>query len=169
MAHWFSISRDSSWEIIVESRSWSRTTFSGPAGRGSNLLKRDDDRSSSPKWRVTSESCSLEVADFATSERMDSDGMNKDSCIISLSGFGSGKCYTIVFSKQDVVVAEAAFLSISSRLPWCTRSFSNGEPRRRSKSRISKIWKSKWPRFCMIGTALATPPTFKDVSRRTTY
>jgi len=38
MAPGVSISRDSSWEIAVESRSWSRTTFSGPEGRGSNSI-----------------------------------------------------------------------------------------------------------------------------------
>ena len=38
------------------------------------------------------------------------------------------------------------------------RSFSNGEPRRRSKSRISKIWKSKLTSILSImsGMALAT-------------
>ena len=38
MAHVFSISRDSSWEIIVGSQSWSRTNFLGPEGRGSNSI-----------------------------------------------------------------------------------------------------------------------------------
>ena len=57
----------------------------------------------------------MEVADFATSERMDSDGMNRDSCIISLSGFGSGKYFAIEFSKQEVAVAEEVFLSVTSR------------------------------------------------------
>ena len=38
VAHGFSISKDSSWQIIVESRLRSRTTFSGPKGRGSNSI-----------------------------------------------------------------------------------------------------------------------------------
>ena len=38
-AYGFSISRDSSWEIVVESRSRSRTTFSGPKERGSNSIE----------------------------------------------------------------------------------------------------------------------------------
>ena len=38
VAHGFSISRDSSWQIIVESRLWSRTTFSGREGRGPNSI-----------------------------------------------------------------------------------------------------------------------------------
>ena len=90
---------------------------------------------------------------------MGSDDMNGDLCTISLSGFSSGKCFTIVFSKQDVAVAEAVYLSISSRLPWDARSFSSGEPRRISKLRISKIWKSKLTSILSImsGMALATP------------
>ena len=38
MAPGVSVSRDSSWEIAVESRSWSRTTLSGLEGRGSNSI-----------------------------------------------------------------------------------------------------------------------------------
>ena len=85
--------------------------------------------------------------------------MNGDSCIISLSRFGSGKCFAIEFSKQNVLVAEEVFLSILSRLPWDERSFSSRKPRRWSKSKISKMWKFKLTLILSIvsDTALATP------------
>ena len=54
---------------------------------------------------------------LAISKRMGSVDMNRDPCIISSSGFCSGKCFAVEFSNQDVVVAEAVFLSFSSRLP----------------------------------------------------
>ena len=39
MSHEFSISRDSLWKIDVDSRSWSWTTYSGLAEKGSNLIE----------------------------------------------------------------------------------------------------------------------------------
>ena len=128
LAHWFSISRDSSWKIIVVSRSRSRATYSRPSGRGSNSVKDDDDRSSSQEWRQPSESYSSE--DSRTPKRTGSDGMNGDVYIISSSGFCSGRGLARRFSRWGVAVAKLVSLSFSSRLPWDARSFSSGRPRK---------------------------------------
>jgi hypothetical protein len=57
------------------------------------------------------------VADFATSKGTGSDDTNGDTCIIFVSGFFLRRGFTIGFSKQEVVVAKAASLGFSSRLP----------------------------------------------------
>jgi len=119
---------------IVE-RSSLRTTYSRPEEGGPNSIEDNDDRSSSQKWRVSSKLHSSE--DFATSKRTGSDDTNGDVCIIFSNGFCSGSSFAKEFSKHGVAVAEAFSLSISPRLPWDARSFSSGQPRRRSKSRMS--------------------------------
>jgi hypothetical protein len=45
------------------------------------------------------------------------DDANKDTCIISSSRFFLGRGFTIEISENKGVVAEAASLSFSSRLP----------------------------------------------------
>jgi hypothetical protein len=73
-----------------------------------------------------------------------SDDANKDTCIISSSRFFLGRGFTIEISENKGVVAEAASLSFSSRLPQdASRSFSTGEPRRTSRSRTSNMRKSR--------------------------
>ena len=72
---------------------------------------------------MASESYSSE--DFATSKRTGSDDMNGYVCIIISSGFGSGRGFTVEFSRQELV-AKAASLSFSFRLPLGAKSFLAG-------------------------------------------
>jgi hypothetical protein len=67
------------------------------------------------------------VENSTTSTRTGSDDASGDTCIISSSRFCLRRGFAIELSENKGVVAEAASLSFSSRLPWdASRSFSNG-------------------------------------------
>ena len=149
---------------------WLRTMHLVLAGRGSNSVEGDDDRSSAQKWRISSESYSSKVADLDISKRMGSDDMNGDPCIISSSGFCSGKCFTMESFKQVVAMAELVSPSFSSRLPWDVRSFQVGSLREEQNQGYWRCGSLDWHQFFLLwSTQHLQPPTFNDVSQGTTF
>jgi hypothetical protein len=68
-----------------------------------------------------------------------------DTCIISSSGSCLGRGSAIELSENKRVAEEEASLSFASWLPRdASRSYSIGERRRRSRSRTSNMWKSRF-------------------------
>ena len=122
---WFSI-------VVVNNIFWASRKRLKP-DRG------DDERSSSQKWRISSESYSSE--DYATSKRMGSDDMNEDVCIISTSGFSSGRGFVKRFSEKVYITPSTMGGGLHNPPTYKTVYITSWTFQNRSNYILKQFWK----------------------------
>jgi hypothetical protein len=101
-------------EDRVVSRLLSRTTFQGPEGH--NSIEGDEGCSASQRCS-SSESSSLQAEISMPLKRTGSGDMNEETHISFSIGFCSERGFALGFSKHELVVVDADFLSFFTKAP----------------------------------------------------